>query len=78
MKDFSYGFTAGIVLGAALGVAIGFLYAPISGREVRTVFKKRVADVPELVKENIGDRKKQYVESWKEIKGDLKPYQRRI
>lgn len=76
MKDFIPGLTAGLVLGAAIGAAIGFLLAPLPGREIRTVLKTKAADVPELVKEATGDRKKQYVESWKETKGDVKKYHR--
>ncbi len=76
MRDYLPGLTAGIILGAAIGVAIGFLFAPISGREVRNVFKERASDVPEIFKETLGNRKKMYVQSWKGQQGESKPYYR--
>ncbi|HAV10854.1 MAG TPA: hypothetical protein DCX22_04500 [Dehalococcoidia bacterium] len=76
MKDYLPGLTAGIIVGAAIGVAIGFLFTPMPGREVRNIFKERASEVPEMVKESLGDRKKVYVKTWKGHQQDTKPYYR--
>lgn len=76
MKEYLPGLTAGIIIGAAIGAAIGFLFAPMQGREIRNVFRERASDVPERVRETIGDRKKMYVKTWKGHHTDTKPYYR--
>ncbi len=76
MKDYLPGLAAGIIVGVAVGVAVGFLFAPMPGREVRNVFKETASDVPERVRETLGDRKKVYLKTWKGQIKETKPYYR--
>jgi gas vesicle protein len=61
-KDSGNSFLIGFVLGAIAGVAVGFLYAPKSGKETRTLLKEKIGEVRGKASELMGDTGKKIKE----------------
>lgn len=70
-KDSGHSFIIGFIIGAVAGVAIGFLYAPKSGRETRTMLKEKMEEVKEKAGEVTERAKEAAMEASKRVRGKL-------
>ncbi len=57
-KDSGNSFLIGFIIGAIAGVAVGFLYAPKSGKETRTLLKEKIGEVRGKASELMGEAAK--------------------
>lgn len=48
-------FIAGLVLGGVLGVVLGMMVAPNTGKQTRDLIKNRVADIKDILEDEIKD-----------------------
>jgi len=67
-KDTSSHFLIGFIVGTVVGVGIGFLYAPKSGKETRTLLKEKAGEVKEKASEVTGRAKEAALEAGRKVK----------
>ncbi len=67
-KDSGTSFAIGFLIGAIAGVAIGFLYAPKSGKETRTLLKEKAEEFKETAGEVTEKAKEAAVEAGKRVR----------
>ena len=70
-KDNSSHFLVGFIVGTVVGVAIGFLYAPKSGKETRTLLKEKAGEMKEKASEVTGRAREAALEAGRKVKEKL-------
>lgn len=70
-KDTGSSFAIGFLIGAVVGVAVGFLYAPKSGKETRTMLKEKAGEVKEKASEVTAKVTESALEAGKKVRNKL-------
>ncbi len=70
-KDTGASFIVGLMVGAAIGAAIGFLYAPKTGKETRTLLKEKAMEAKEKAAEAAEKTKETAIKAEKKVEEKL-------